>query len=526
MTGTPHPVFRDNIDVEKSEARAFLALRMGTIDNLRDADGSTFWLVFIDELNSFFERDSSDTTSADDGTTVIVDATGGRWLRIGGGDVVGPDAGVADGDIVLFGDGTGKVVRKGTVSEVRALLSISNVDNTSDASKPISTLQQAALDLKINLSAIDTDVLLAANSDTKVSSQKAIKAYVDALALVVSGALIFKGAFDASAGTFPGTAGRKTGWFYRTSVAGTVDGISFGVGDHLYAIVDTASTTTYAANWLKVEGALSSAEIIAALASNSIALAKIAQGTALSVVGVTGNATANYADIVAGTNGYVLIRSGTSLVFGQIVTASITDGNVTLAKIANISAARLLGSVAGGVPSELTITQVLDLVTGTAAQGDILFRGATTMERLAASTANRVLKTKGAGQNPVFEGPDECIIVACSDESTALTAGTNKIKFRMPYGMTLTAVRASLSTAQAGNGAGGIFTVDINEGGTTILSTKLTIDNTETTSTTAATAAVISDASLADDAEMSVDIDQIGDGSAKGLKIMLIGRRT
>ncbi|MBA3353331.1 MAG: hypothetical protein H0U23_13095 [Blastocatellia bacterium] len=112
---------------------------------------------------------------------------------------------------------------------------------------------------------------------------------------------------------------------------------------------------------------------------------------------------------------------------------------------------------------------------------------------------------------------------ACSDLATALTAGTTKAVFRMPYGMTVTAVRASLATAQATNGAGGIFTVDINEAGTTILSTKLTIDNTEKTSTTAVTAAVISDASLADDAEITVDIDQIGDGAAKGLIVSIIG---
>ena len=116
----------------------------------------------------------------------------------------------------------------------------------------------------------------------------------------------------------------------------------------------------------------------------------------------------------------------------------------------------------------------------------------------------------------------QSIIVAASDETTALTAGTAKITFRMPYAFTLTSVRASLTTAQS---SGSIFTVDINEGGTSILSTKLTIDNTEKTSTTAATAAVISDTALADDAEITIDIDQIGDGTAKGLKITLIGTR-
>ena len=92
----------------------------------------------------------------------------------------------------------------------------------------------------------------------------------------------------------------------------------------------------------------------------------------------------------------------------------------------------------------------------------------------------------------------------------------------MPRAVTLTAVRASLTTAQA---SGNIFTVDINESGTSILSTKLTIDNTEKTSTTAATPPVISDTALADDAEMTIDIDQIGNGTATGLKVTLIGTR-
>ena len=112
------------------------------------------------------------------------------------------------------------------------------------------------------------------------------------------------------------------------------------------------------------------------------------------------------------------------------------------------------------------------------------------------------------------------LVVAASDEGTALTTGTGKITFRMPRAVTLTAVRASLTTAQA---SGSIFTVDINEEGTSILSTKLTIDNTEKSSATAATPPVISDTALADDAEITIDIDQIGNGTAKGLKVMLIG---
>lgn len=114
----------------------------------------------------------------------------------------------------------------------------------------------------------------------------------------------------------------------------------------------------------------------------------------------------------------------------------------------------------------------------------------------------------------------QSIIVAASDETTALTAGAAKVTFRMPYEFFVTAVRASLTTAQA---SGSIFTVDINAGGVSILSTKLTIDNTVETSIYATTPAVISNAILADDSEITIDIDQIGDGTAKGLKVTLIG---
>jgi hypothetical protein len=110
--------------------------------------------------------------------------------------------------------------------------------------------------------------------------------------------------------------------------------------------------------------------------------------------------------------------------------------------------------------------------------------------------------------------------IAVGDETTAITTGTAKVTFRMPHAMTLTAVRASLTTVSSS----GTPTIDINENGTTILSTKLTIDASEKTSTTAATAAVISDTALADDAEITIDIDVAGTGAA-GLKVWLIGTR-
>ena len=103
-----------------------------------------------------------------------------------------------------------------------------------------------------------------------------------------------------------------------------------------------------------------------------------------------------------------------------------------------------------------------------------------------------------------------------------ILAGTAAMTFRAPFAMTLTDVRASVSSAPSGSG----ITVDINESGTTILSTKLTIDDGETTSTTAATAVVISDSAIADDAEIVVDVDAVGSTlPGSGLIVTFIGTK-
>lgn len=154
------------------------------------------------------------------------------------------------------------------------------------------------------------------------------------------------------------------------------------------------------------------------------------------------------------------------------------------------------------------------------AQGDMLYASAVdNLAKLNIGANGTVLTSNGT--IPTWGPPPTKVVqAAASDETTALTTGTAKVTFRMPYAMTVTAVRASLTTAQT---SGSTLTVDINDGGTTILSTKLTIDNGEKTSVTAATPPVISDTALADDAEITIDIDQVGDGTAKGLKITLIG---
>jgi hypothetical protein len=115
-------------------------------------------------------------------------------------------------------------------------------------------------------------------------------------------------------------------------------------------------------------------------------------------------------------------------------------------------------------------------------------------------------------------------VIACSNETTALTAGAAKVTFRAPVAFRLTSVSAAVTTASTS----GTLIVDINNGANSALSTKLSIDATEKTSATAATPAVI-DATYRDfsqDAEITIDIDQaVAPSSGAGLKVILRGTR-
>ena len=172
------------------------------------------------------------------------------------------------------------------------------------------------------------------------------------------------------------------------------------------------------------------------------------------------------------------------------------------------------GDVVGPASSTDNAIVLFDGVTGKLLQEGQLGNGlimdtATTPPTLA------VLGASGTGLT-------QAIPIACSDETSDLTTGL-KVTFRMPYAMTLTAVRGSLTTAATG---ATLFQFDVNEGGTTIFSTEPTFDASEKTTTTAATPSVLSDTALADDAQMTVDIVAVGSTIAgAGLKVCLIGTK-
>lgn len=99
--------------------------------------------------------------------------------------------------------------------------------------------------------------------------------------------------------------------------------------------------------------------------ADAVTDAKLRNSAALSVIGNATNASADPGDIAAGTDGHVLRRSGTALGFGTIATAGIADAAVTLAKLANLAHATIIGRASGagtGVPTALSASQVAAIV--------------------------------------------------------------------------------------------------------------------------------------------------------------------
>lgn len=126
---------------------------------------------------------------------------------------------------------------------------------------------------------------------------------------------------------------------------------------------NVADITGAANGVLRVSGttlAFGAVDLATAMVTGDLPYANLAQGSARSVLGVTGNVTADVASI-QGTADQVLVvnGAGTALAFGTVATGGIAGSAVTYAKIQNVSATdKLLGrqTAGAGVVEEITCT--------------------------------------------------------------------------------------------------------------------------------------------------------------------------
>jgi hypothetical protein len=201
-----------------------------------------------------------------------------------------------------------------------------------------------------------------------------------------------------------------------------------------------------------------------------------------------------------GTGTVTLTPDGSDTIDGGASLAMASQYNSAIVRSDGAGNWLLLTTATGGVSTFLGLTDVPSSYSG---QGLLAVRvnaGETGLEF-------------AAGGSQIIP-----LIVAVSDETTDLTTGTAKVTFRVPAAFTVTGVKASLTTTSSS----GDVVVDINEGGTSILSAEITVDQGDKTSVGGSQPGTVSDASLAADAEITIDIDSAGTG-AKGLKVTILG---
>lgn len=482
------------------------------------------------------------------------------------------------------------------------VMTISSTDTVTNKSIDGSTNTITNLTLAMfATNVIDTDTSLAANSDSRVATQKAVKAYIDAS---VTGLLDLKGSTDTSAN--PNYPSALKGDAYYVTVAGKIGGASgksVDIGDVYVALADNAggNEATVGTSWFVLEHNL------AGVAVTSGTLAQFAATTSAQLAGVISDETGSGALVFANTptlvtpvlgvatatsiNGLTITSStgtltitnskvfsvsntltftgtdGSSVAFGAGGTVAYTANNLGVFA-ASTSAAIGVGTIELGHASDTTLARssagvvtiegvVIDTVSGTntlsnktltapkfasggfiadangneaiiftttaSAVNEFTFTNAATgtSPSIAATGGDTnidiIFTPKGTG---IVKGTYHRFQVTLVDSTTDVATGTAiGGDFRISkYAITVKAVGAYVDTA----GTTGLMTIDINEAGTTIMSSnKITLDSTEKSSETAATAPGITDSAIAADAIVTIDVDGVQTTKAKGLKVWI-----
>ncbi len=248
-----------------------------------------------------------------------------------------------------------------SLSNLKTALSIDKINNTADLSKPISTLTQAALDLKLN--AVDTNkfikqTYLDSALLSKLNSTAVVATATNALtATNATTAISATTAITATYAILAGTASTAT----QLATARNINGVAFdGSGDISITTIVDAGTLTGTTLKSNVTG--SSLTSVGALTAGSVPYSLLSGTVPIWNQNTTGNAASATTAITATTAASAIsattaITATTAISALSAATATIA-GNITAttnASLTSLPNLTSIGSITSGVWSATTI---------------------------------------------------------------------------------------------------------------------------------------------------------------------------
>ena len=445
---------------------------VSTLTGLVKGNGTSAFSAAV-QGTDYYAPGGTDVAVADGGTGAST-ASGARTNL---GLVIGTDVQAWDADLDTWAT---KTAPSGTVIGTTDSQTLTNKTIVA-SSNTISALATSMFAANV----IDTDTTLAANSDTRLATQKATKAYVDA-SFAANDAMVFKGVIDCSAN--PNYPAADAGHVYKVSVAGKIGGASgpnVEVGDALWCTVDGTAAGNHAtvgANWsiiqVNIDGAVtgqtSSVDSeIALFSGTSGKIIKRATTTGLlkGTSGVISAATAGtdyYApggtDIAVADGGTgSSTASGARTNLGLVIGTDIQAYDAELAAIAGLTSApdRLPYCTGAGTAALATFTSfgrsLVDDADATAARTTLGLVIGTNVQAYDAELAAIAGLTSAADSAPHFTGSGTAALMTVTPTARSLLDDTSTSAMLTTLGALPLAggtLTGTLTTRQSTTGAG------------------------------------------------------------------------
>jgi len=243
-----------------------------------------------------------------------------------------------------------------------------------------------------------------------------------------------------------------------TLTAGSGISITNGAGTISIAATGGGTVTSVATGTGLTGGPITTTGTVS-VATNGITDTLLRQSAGLSLVGRSANTTGNVADITAGTDNQVLRRSGTSLAFGAVNLASsdAVTGDLPFSNIAQGSALSVLGVTGNATADNASIAAGTDHQVLRRSGTSVAF-GAVNLAQSAAITGNLPLANGGTGAS--LTDPNADRILFWDDSANSVTFLTVSTGLSIS-GTTLTATGGS-GTVTSVSGTGSAYGITLS----------------------------------------------------------------